>query len=501
MAERFGVSLRHVEQRLKLGKLAPELLAGYRGGSLTLDALMAFAITDDHGKQLEVYRGLQPWQAADASEIRSLLTGEMAEASSKLARFVGLDAYHAAGGTSRADLFGESVYLDDAELLSRLAGEKLDGVRRQLEAEGWGWVEVSPDRDWSLISDCRRICPEPVDVPQELLDRRSQVESAMDAFEQAYEDEQSEEEAEAYDQLAEQLEAIEEQIASYAAYDPQQMPHAGCYVSIDRDGSLSVEKGLVRREDAKLLMPGEGRRKKPKGSMPESLRRDLEAYRQQAAQVEIARHRLVALDLLVFTAARSVLGHSIGGPLDVQFKRQRPSVKDVTRADDAFDAARDRLPLAWLRQATEAEQFQAFTALSESEKLDLLAYCAASTLKPQLATGNEDTAWEMALSLTDADMAGYWRPTRASYLGRVTRDRLLALGRDLLGSQWSHSRSRDKKGELADALERAFAEPGTLACTPQQREQVKRWLPEGMTFGTPDTGDASEPASHARTAA
>ena len=46
------------------------------------------------------------------------------------------------------------------------------------------------------------------------------------------------------------------------------------------------------------------RSRKPKG-MPDTLRRDLESYRLQAAQVEIARHRLVALDLLAFTAACS----------------------------------------------------------------------------------------------------------------------------------------------------------------------------------------------------
>ena len=73
------------------------------------------------------------------------------------------------------------------------------------------------------------------------------------------------------------------------------------------------------------------------------------------------------------------------------------------------------------------------------------------SLKPQLSTGKEATAYELALSLTDASMAAYWRPTRSNYLGRITRDQLLALGRELLGEQWAQARSRDKKGELADA--------------------------------------------------
>src|SRR5579883_2172174 len=38
--------------------------------------------------------------------------------------------------------------------------------------------------------------------------------------------------------------------------------------------------------------------------------------------------------------------------------------------------------------------------------------------------------------------------------------RLEALGRKLLGEQWALARKTAKKGELADALERAFVEPG-----------------------------------------
>ncbi len=44
--------------------------------------------------------------------------------------------------------------------------------------------------------------------------------------------------------------------------------------------------------------------------MPETLRRDLAAYRLQVAQVEIARHPAIAFDLLVFQAASGMLGHA-----------------------------------------------------------------------------------------------------------------------------------------------------------------------------------------------
>ena len=63
---------------------------------------------------------------------------------------------------------------------------------------------------------------------------------------------------------------------------------------------------------------------KPKNPMPESLRRDLAAYRLQVAQVEIARHPAIALDLLAFQAASQLLGErpASDGP-DVLFKRRK----------------------------------------------------------------------------------------------------------------------------------------------------------------------------------
>lgn len=483
IAARFGVTARHVEQRMRLSRVAPELLAAYRAGELALDGLMAFTVTDDHAKQLQVYGSLAPWQMDDASSIRSALTEEMAEASSKLVKFVGLDAYREAGGTLRTDLFGEDTYLEDPELLHRLVAGKLDSVRRELEAEGWKWIEINADHDWSVISGCGRIRPRPVDTPPELLDRKAQAEEELAGIEQALEATESGELIDALDAAESKLVEIEEQIERLAAFDPADIAQAGCYVTIGHDGQLDIEKGLVKREDVRRLMPEGDARPKGRGGMPDSLRRDLEVYRLQAAQAEIARHRLIALDLLTFTAARSVLGHR-GGALDVLFRPHLSAARGVTPGA-TLKAIEADLPLTWLHQASEAEQFQAFLALSDADKLDLLAYCVAASLKPQLSSGHADGAWELALSLTDPRMEAYWRPTRETYLGRVTRDRLLALGRELFGEQWSQARSRDKKGELAAELERAFTEPERVARSPEQLDALRRWLPEGMAFGEP----------------
>ena len=55
IAARFGVSERLVEQRLRLGNAAPELLDAYRDGAIGLETLKAFAVTPDTERQLAAW--------------------------------------------------------------------------------------------------------------------------------------------------------------------------------------------------------------------------------------------------------------------------------------------------------------------------------------------------------------------------------------------------------------------------------------------------------------
>ena len=148
IARRFGVSERHVLQRLKLGRVAPEILKDYRAEKLDLDALMAYTLTDDHKAQRKVYKAQNGHH--HAYSIKRLLTENKAEGDGKLAAFVGLTAYENAGGTITSDLFGEDNYLDDSALLHHLANEKLSAHAEKLKAEGWGWIEAALESDYGL---------------------------------------------------------------------------------------------------------------------------------------------------------------------------------------------------------------------------------------------------------------------------------------------------------------------------------------------------------------
>jgi ParB family transcriptional regulator, chromosome partitioning protein len=72
IAARFGVTPQVVRQRLRLGAVSRKLMQAFRDRELTLDQLMAFAITEDHARQEAVYGRLS--YNRDAGTIRRLLT-------------------------------------------------------------------------------------------------------------------------------------------------------------------------------------------------------------------------------------------------------------------------------------------------------------------------------------------------------------------------------------------------------------------------------------------
>ncbi|HLJ95423.1 MAG TPA: ParB/RepB/Spo0J family partition protein [Gemmataceae bacterium] len=499
VAQRFGVEESLVVKRMKLARVAPQLLKEYRSDGMTLECLMVFTLTDDHRRQLKVFKSLQGWQKDDPSAIRAALSEKMVEADSKFARFVGVDAYVAAGGSIRKDLFGEEVYLENPDLLNRLAEEKLGGIRKQLEAEGWGWVEINPERDYDFIHRCSRLQPQLIAAPAEILARREQLKADIETARMAADDADDESEAtafeEKYEDAEQQLEQIEEQLSAYVGFDATQKALAGCYLSIGPDGSEFLDKGLVKPEHRKHLAAllgndagPEPSRPKSKGAMPESLRRDLAAYRSQIAQVEIAKHPAIALDLLTFQVASRILAERpvLDGP-QFQFRRAKPDTRlDATEASRALGAIEQSLPTEWLKPKSEATRFEAFRSLGLSAKLDLLAYCLALTLQPKLgpADGDESTAYDVALALTEANVAGYWRPGKESYFRRITREQLLAIVREVLGDTWAAASSNEKKSVLVEQLDRAFADAGNPDRPHDQAEKLKSWLPAGMAFGT-----------------
>src|SRR5438105_2577669 len=74
VATRFGTSDRHVRQRLRLGKLAPELLDAFRAGDISLEVVTAFTLGADHAAQLAVWRQVKNRSYIQPYTVRHLPT-------------------------------------------------------------------------------------------------------------------------------------------------------------------------------------------------------------------------------------------------------------------------------------------------------------------------------------------------------------------------------------------------------------------------------------------
>jgi ParB family chromosome partitioning protein len=491
VAVRFGVEESFVLKRMKLARVTPELLDEYRSDNLSLECLQAYTVTDDHRRQLKVYKSLQGWQKDDPTAIRAALTEKMVESSDKLARFVGLDVYRDAGGPTREDLFGEEVFLEKPALLHKLAEAKLTGIRKELETEGWAWIEINPERDYDAIHRCGRLKPQLVAVPNDLVELKSQLDSELLEIENAIADEESDALLDKQEEVQERLDEVERKLAGYVGYDATQKALAGCFVSIGHDGSLHIDKGLVKPEQRKLLSKLLGQeddkpvKARPKDGLPESLRRDLAVDRLEVAQVALAGNPDVAMDILTFQTARAMLADEAAwdGP-KVQFHRPRLGKEcEPSTAQRKFAEIGKALPTEWLKAKSEAEQFEAFRSLPQSDRQRLLAYCIAITLQPKLgpSAGEEASAFDIALSLTALRVADYWRPAR-SFFNRCKRDQLLAIGREVMDGNWAEAHASEKKSTLVSQFERLFSNPDKSGRAADQIEKLKSWLPTGMAF-------------------
>ncbi|MEM9765162.1 MAG: DNA-binding protein, partial [Pseudomonadota bacterium] len=254
IAAGFFVTPNVVKQRLKLAAVAPALLEAYANEEMVLDQLMAFTVNPDHERQVEVWQVLKQRYGKQPHEIRRMLTEGTVRASDRRARFVGLEAYEAAGGVVLRDLFqaDDGGWLQDAGLLERIVADKLTAEGEAVRAEGWRWVQVETEFPHGHTYGMRRIVgeAEPIsEADQSRLDELRHEHAELEA-EYAEADELPDEIDNRLGKLEAAIEAIEQRPQRFAAED---VSIAGAFVSIDAAGKLRVDRGFVRAEDEPLV--------------------------------------------------------------------------------------------------------------------------------------------------------------------------------------------------------------------------------------------------------
>ena len=247
IAARFGIHKRRVEQRLALGRIAPDLLDELRKGAMTAGVAQALTLTTSHEKQRDVWRQIKGGWNSEV-QARRLVTEQAMSLNDPLLRFVGLTAYEQAGGPIRYDLFskdhGEGL-AEDAALARKLAAAKLDAEAEKVrEAEGWAFVvhELQEDADaygYRREQPSRR---EPTKVETE---RQSEIETELTAMEdEGWDDATAEGRAvaERWDRLESELEDLETRRDQWT---PEQKQRCGVYLGIGEAGQVVQRRGLV----------------------------------------------------------------------------------------------------------------------------------------------------------------------------------------------------------------------------------------------------------------
>ena len=557
IAARFGVSERTVEKRLRLGNAAPVLLEAYRAGEIDLDTLMAFAVTTDHAHQTAVWAAVsQQGYRPGAWQIKRLLTEDRLPAASAIARFVGIEAYEAAGGKVDRDLFAEEdergIWLDDPDLLNKLAMDSLQAAARELETR-WKWTEVRLDVDWSATASFGRVRPqlaEPTDEEKAEIER---LRTRNDELANMDDEDWTEELVEEAESNETRLDEIEATIEARAIYRREDIAIAGCIATIGNDGELKLIQGLVRPEDmpareagdadaagqddtgdgesansgieaptlaAPHASPGDAEAEARKeAGVGIGLADDLRAIRTAIVKSQLACDFEAAFDLLLFQLARSVFTSGYhDDALDIR-AAETPDRPAMRVNDDAFgtinvgekhleiDRAAQKLDWASL---SDAETFAELRALPEQDKRTLFASCVARTLKGQLAfEPKARPEVEATVARLDIDFASAVRANRdqiwtADLLwARLRKDRILAIARETLGETWAQAEAKQKKAEIARAMQDAFAHGDGVPAgvTADGRAAAIAWTPPGFRAFDTGTVDDEGAASDEGTAA
>jgi ParB family chromosome partitioning protein len=471
IAARFGVTAAVVRQRLKLGAVSPKLRALYRKGDMNLDQLSAFAITEDHERQERVWKELPRFNRSREAILRALSEGQV-QSDDRRALFVGAKAYQAAGGIIVRDLFDSEGggFFADAELLNRLAHEKLQAEAHKAANEGLRWVVAEPELDHEACAGMRRVFAKPAPLSKNERKKLRKLDTRYKALFDKYAD------GDVPPEVAAKMERIEAAVAALQReeYAKDNLAIAGAFVTLANDGSVRIERGFVRvKDDPKAEAEGKSKRpaKDADGLAPlsEKLVAELTAYRTSALRNELAQHPATAFIALVHALALDTFFQGSEGscleiaPKSAWLSGHAPGIDESVAGKQTAERH-----AAWAKRLPqESEALWAFVQeLSDSERLELLAHCVSLTANairaPRQSRGDSETHAAILARETGLDMLAYWQPTAASYFGRVSKDRILQAVREGVSGQAAENIARMKKPAMAEAAEAALSGKGWL---------------------------------------
>jgi len=238
IALHFGQTVKFVRGRMALGNLHPVILAAFENEELTWSAVTAYTIAEDRDAQLQTYEGLEGYQKNHAHYIRQKLSGSAMEADNKVAKFIGEEAYRAAGGVIQEDLFQENRYWTSSQIIEDLKLAKLEQLRSDYLADGWSFFKTLEEmgcQDWELRS-------EPAigsGLTEEQIDRLDELGNIIETLYDGVDpDELSPEDKAAYKKTTEEYDTLEKVARVYTSEQKSQL-------GVVLDSYLKIRVGVL----------------------------------------------------------------------------------------------------------------------------------------------------------------------------------------------------------------------------------------------------------------
>lgn len=497
IAMRFGVSRRHVKQRLRFAWLPDPILEALGKGELGMDGLEAYAMAKSADAALAVFSRLDEHNRYSAYAIRRALGETRVESTSPFIKLINPEAYTARGGVIEQDLFGEGGYYQDGHIVQELLAERLAAEVHAVKAEGWCWAEAVT----TLGLQSANI---------EGLARAAGRQRGLTA-----------EEDERYQELlGKQWRGItpEERtelsslgrLRTKMLYADEVKGVAGVLLYVTHEGGIGREEGLIRPEElseakAKGLvgvnrgsMGGALGGAAPKqarepGSLSKRLKTDLRSIRTAAVQHAIAEDPGLAFDLLVYALGD---GNNAGNWTDfrsvVGIRQNEGSIwhGDVMDGRDGVVEHEAIMEREKIRDG-----FAMFRNRSFEEKMAVLAAAVARSVRdPSFEDRRSMTFDDIGVTIS-ANMRQVWTPTFDNFLNDAPKARLFEIA-EALGLDMKAIKGM-RKDALARCLHDVFNDPETRAAHPASVvEAADRWRPEDEDFAanarTGATGGADE---------
>ncbi|RWH46686.1 MAG: chromosome partitioning protein ParB [Mesorhizobium sp.] len=541
VAAAYFTTPRYVEQRLRLSAVSPKLLEIYAGEGMTLAMLEAFTVNPDHARQEQVWETTQQSYNRQPWHIRQMLTQTTVPASDKRARFVGIDAYVAAGGPVLRDLFeaDNGGWLEDVPLLDRLVADKLKAVADKTAAEGWKWINVDINLPYGHDHGLRPLTGTGAELTDEERATREALREEYERIEAEYGEVDGDLPKEIDQRLGEIETALDELENRPVIYDPADIARAGVFISIDRGGDLIVDRGYVRPEDeAPLGVEGDGAEadgetggddadgdpavtrttitiggdpvepEEDEGDaikpLPERLVIELTAHRTLALRNAVAGNPHVAMTALLHRLVLDAFRErSFGGCVEASVRQVYLSVQEADLKDSLSANGVSEREQAWKADIPFGDDevlWSWLDTLDDASRLALLAHCVSYGINalferpnPYVGNGISQRGLDQRLSEADRlaratglDMVDVgWRPTVANYLGRVTKARILEAVREGAGERAAQLIDHLKKPEMAKEAERLLADTGWLP-------EPLRLIEQETTATQPDEGQEAD---------